>query len=179
MTEASDLPPHGTPASDTPDVQPSTSPRAATSLMAATYIIGAVGFLQGFAVVGNNPDGAIRWVAGLSVGVVGVVSLVRHGLFNRSDAARMGWDLGVRNNFQIETGIANGAIGAVALAGLALGWPAATLATVTLVYAAYFIGVTVLKAVVRDNPRWVVNTLAAAAQAALLGYFAISAGFTT
>jgi len=155
------------------------SPRASGALMTATYVIGATGYLIGFTLVGGNPDGAIRWVAGLSVGAVGVVSVVRHAFFHRGDAVRMGWDSGTRNNFQIETGVANGAIGAVALAGVALNWSVAALATVTLVYAAYFAGVTVVKLSARDNDRWAVNALLVAAQAVILGYFAVAAGFTT
>lgn len=154
------------------------SPRVSGVLMAATYVIGAAGYFIGFTLVGDNPDGAIRWVAGLSVGAVGVVSLVRHAFFHRGDAVRMGWDSGTRNNFQIETGVANGAIGVVALAAVAFNWSVAALATVTMVYAAYFAGVTVLKLSVRGDDRWAVHVLAAAAQAVLLAYFAVTAGFT-
>ena len=47
-------------------------------------------------------------VALWSVGALGVAAFVRHAVLHRSDAARMGWDLGRRNNFQIEVGMASG-----------------------------------------------------------------------
>ena len=37
-----------------------------------------------------------------------MAAFVRHAVLHRSDAARMGWDLGRRNNFQIEVGMASG-----------------------------------------------------------------------
>ena len=51
---------------------------------------------------------AIKPVALLAVGILGVVSFVRHSIPHASDAARMKWDLGGRmDNFQIEVGLAN------------------------------------------------------------------------
>ena len=41
------------------------------------------------------------------VGIVGVISFLRHAVFHRSDAKRMGWDYGKRNDFQLEVGFAN------------------------------------------------------------------------
>ena len=77
-------------------------------LMQLTWVAGAIGFWLGF---GNWQNGDIAaatssvtlWV----VGVVGVLSFLRHAVFHRSDARRMGWDYGKRNDFQLEVGFAN------------------------------------------------------------------------
>ena len=77
-------------------------------LMQLTWVAGAIGFWLGF---GNWQNGDIAaatssvtlWI----VGVVGVLSFLRHAVFHRSDARRMGWDYGKRNDFQLEVGFAN------------------------------------------------------------------------
>jgi nucleoside 2-deoxyribosyltransferase len=49
-----------------------------------------------------------RWArARCGVGATGLVSLLRHSVFHRSDAVRMGWDHGRRNDVQMEIGFAN------------------------------------------------------------------------
>jgi hypothetical protein len=65
---------------------------------------------------------------------------VRHSVLHRSDAVRLGWDLGARNNFQIEVGIANLCWGLVAGAAVAWSWGAAAQAAITLVFAGYLLG---------------------------------------
>ena len=50
---------------------------------------------------------AAKCASALAVGGSGVLSFVRHAVFHRSDAARMHWDYGIRNDFQIEVGLAN------------------------------------------------------------------------
>src|SRR5271166_5180723 len=82
------------------------------------YAAGAVGIGLGFSK--SNSIDALEPVVLLSVGLLGVVSVVRHSMLHRSDAARMGWDLGQRDNFQIEVGSANLAWGLLAFA--TVGW---------------------------------------------------------
>ena len=70
----------------------------------------------------------------------------RHGLIERrSDAARMGWDLGRRNNFQIEVGLANLAWGLAAIIVVALNLPIATQAAVCLTMGIYLFAVFVMQ----------------------------------
>lgn len=153
------------------------NPRISGVLMAITYVVGGLGYAIGFSRIG--PDGAadaLTPVALLSVGVVGVISMVRHSVFHRSDAVRMGWDLGVRNNFQIETGLANLAIGSVALAAVLFDWGTVSVAAVTLSYGVYFLGVSVLSLTTGPSggvsPKRVVIMVS---QTAILGYFALAA----
>lgn len=153
------------------------NPRISGLLMTTTYIVGALGYLIGFSRIGSDgAASAITPVALLSVGVVGALSMVRHSIFHRSDAVRMGWDLGVRNNFQIETGLANLAIGVPALLAVGLDWGTVAMAIMTLTYAVYFLGVTILTVVVPGSAGVdVKRAVIMASQTALLGYFAIAA----
>ena len=53
----------------------------------------------------------------------------------------MHWDLGVRNNFQIEVGLANLAWGLVAILAVLLDWGLAAEATTFLIFGIYLLGV--------------------------------------
>ncbi len=152
-------------------------PRASKVVMLATYAAGAVGYFLGFyRLSSSGAADAITPVALLSVGLVGTLSMVRHSLLHRSDAVRMGWDLGRRNNFQIEVGFANLAIGGAALAAVVLGWGVEAQAALTLTYALYFVQVLVLTLIDRPGGHVDVGRVAAmASQAAMLGFFAVAA----
>jgi hypothetical protein len=89
--------------------------------MILTYIVGAIGLAVGNFTVAKTPAD-LTLACLLAVGGVGILSFVRHSLLHRSDAARMGWDYGKRNNFQIEVGLANLAWGVVAILAVILNW---------------------------------------------------------
>jgi hypothetical protein len=165
------------PAIADPDASPWSNPRVSQWLMTLTYVVGAIGYFLGFSrMSGDGADGAIGVVALLSVGVVGVISMVRHSVFHRSDARRMGWDTGTRNNFQIETGFANLAIGGAAIMAVAWDWGVAAEAGLTLAYALYFLQVSVLVAVDRTEGKLDVGRVAVMlVQTGFLGFFAIAA----
>lgn len=155
------------------------SPVPATVAMWVGYVIAGLGL----AVAGSESSAsdAIRPVALWSVGALGVISFVRHALLHRSDAVRMGWDLGQRNNFQIEVGMANLAWGLVALGAVALDWGAKAQGAITLVFAIYLLQAFVLhfmasldESGARRGPRTWGPTLATLAFALALGYFAIA-----
>lgn len=113
--------------------------------MIATYIVGGVGlFLATNQLFAGNPEAAADWAAALAVGGAGLLSFVRHSILHRSDAARMGWDLGRRNDFQIEVGFANLAWGLVGLAAWALGWGVQAEGSVILVFGIYMVLATLL-----------------------------------
>lgn len=119
------------------------SPRPAVLLMIATYVLGAVGVFVGFSTLNASPP-SLRWAALIAVGGAGVLSFVRHALFHRSDAARMGWSMGRRNNFQIEVGIANLAWGLVAILAAVLDWGLAAQAVTFLVFGLYLGGCAIM-----------------------------------
>lgn len=112
--------------------------------MVATYVVGAVGVFVGFKGLTNDPP-SLRWGTLLAVGLGGVLSFVRHSLLHRSDAVRMGWDLGRRNNFQIEVGLANLAWGLVAIIVVALNLTIATQAAMCLTMGVYLFSVFVMQ----------------------------------
>ena len=163
---------------DHDDARP--SPVPATVAMWVGYVIAGLGlFLAGLE---PSATDALRPVALWSVGALGVISFVRHALLHRSDAVRMGWDLGRRNNFQIEVGMANLAWGLAALGAVAFGWGTNAQAAITLVFATYLLQAFVLHVMAsrdgsgdRRGPRAWSPTLATLALALALGYFAIAA----
>ena len=118
-------------------------PRISHVLMIATYLLGIVGIAIGFTTVNDEPP-SLSIAAALAVGGGGVLSWLRHSIFHRSDAKRMGWDLGHRNGFQIETGIANLAWGLVALAAVIFGWGIKAEAATILIFGAYLAGCSVM-----------------------------------
>jgi hypothetical protein len=96
-------------------------PRISSAIMFLTYLAGGVGLGIGFSTIDNSPP-SLTTCALLAVGASGVLSFLRHAVFNRSDAVRMKWDMGKRNNFQVETGIANLAFGLLAIFAVVMDW---------------------------------------------------------
>lgn len=119
------------------------SPKAAALLMYLTYAAGAAGVFIGFMTVAQTPP-SLRWAAVLAVGVGGGLSFLRHSVFHRSDAVRMGWDSGQRNNFQIEVGLANLAWALLAFGAVIFDWGLAVEAASFLVFGLYLVAVSVM-----------------------------------
>lgn len=113
--------------------------------MVATYVVGGVGLAVSLWYQGDGDEAAASaWAAAVGVGATGILSFLRHSVFHRSDAARMGWDYGRRNDFQIEVGLANLAWGLVGVAAWALGWGSQARGAVVLVFGTYMAGATLL-----------------------------------
>ena len=107
-------------------------------LMQLTWIAGAIGFWLGFgAWQSGDITAATRNVTVWVVGVVGVLSFLRHAVFHRSDAKRMGWDYGKRNDFQLEVGFANLAWGLCGLIAWAQNWSLQAQGALLLVFGIY------------------------------------------
>lgn len=119
--------------------------RAANLTMGLTYAAGALGIGLAFATI-FDPAPDLRWACLLAVGIAGILSFVRHSLLHRGDAARMGWDTGEANPFQVEVGLANLAWGALAVVAVVLGWGLALYSACFLVFGFYMAFVTVFKA---------------------------------
>lgn len=114
-------------------------PRISKYLMIATYLIGGLGIFIGFSTVNDSPP-SLSLAAILAAGIPGVLSWLRHSVFHRSDAKRMGWDLGHRNGFQIETGVANLSWGVMAILAVVFGWGTVAEGASILVFGLYLIG---------------------------------------
>jgi hypothetical protein len=120
-------------------------PRISKYLMLATYVIGGAGIFIGYQTVYDDPP-SLTLAALLGVGIAGVLSWLRHSVFHRSDAKRMGWDLGVRNGFQIETGVANLAWGVMAILAVAFDWGIVAEGASLLVFGLYLASCSVMVA---------------------------------
>ena len=114
----------------------SENPKISFYLMVLTYAFGAAGIAIGFSTVSDDPP-SLSAAALLGAGVPGVLSWLRHSVFNRSDAIRMGWDLGRRNPFQIEVGLANLAWGLLAILAVVLDWGIVAEGAAILVFGLY------------------------------------------
>lgn len=121
-------------------------PRPSHVVMIATYLVGGAGVFVGFGTIWADPP-SLTWACLLAVGGGGILSFVRHSLLHRSDAVRMGWDYGTRNNFQIEVGLANLAWGLVAVIAVVLRLGLAVEAALLLVFGLYLASVTVMQIV--------------------------------
>lgn len=112
-------------------------PRISLYLNIATYVVGGVGVGFGMYKIGDSVE-ALHYAVPLMVGVPGILSFVRHSLFHSSDAIRMGHAIEAPF-YIIELGIANGAMGLVALLAFFLNWGAGAEVAVTLSYALYLL----------------------------------------
>lgn len=110
--------------------------------MIATFAIAGSGIAVGMWSVFADPPSLTMAVL-MTVGAGGILSFLRHAVFHRSDAARMGWDYGTTNAFQIETGIANLAWGLMAVFAVVFGWGIAVEGASFLVFGLYMIGAAV------------------------------------
>ncbi len=72
--------------------------------------VGAAGIFFGFYFVSTEPLLALRIVVLSTVGIVGVLSFVRHVVFYRSDMKRLGW-VTDKPDWMFEVGFANLAFG--------------------------------------------------------------------
>ena len=113
------------------------SPKPSQILMLLTYIIGGIGYFVGIFTLQQDPPSLS--IAGLlAVTVTGVLSFIRHAIYNRSDAVNGGWDYGQRNNFQIEVGLANLAWGVFALLTVVFDWGLIAMSSSFLISGLYF-----------------------------------------
>ena len=131
---------------------PTVDPRPSAWVMYATYVVSGVGIFVGFSTVLADPP-SLGLATLLAVGGGGLLSFVRHSLLHRSDAARMGWDYGRRNNFQIEVGLANLAWGLVAVLAVVLNWGLAVQSATWLTMGFYLTAVTVMQLVAPGGKR--------------------------
>jgi len=82
----------------------------ALALHLAEIVIATLGIFFGFFYLASDPAKAFALVTGACVGAVGILAFVRHVVFHRSDALRLGWQTD-RPDWQLEVGFANLAFG--------------------------------------------------------------------
>jgi hypothetical protein len=113
-------------------------PAVASVLFAATIVATIAGIFATIYFMFTDPGFAYRVAAAVLVGVVGILSFLRHSVFYRSDQARMGW-IQDRPEFQLEVGYANLAIGLIALLAAGLNWGTLACAVSLLTYGTYLL----------------------------------------
>jgi hypothetical protein len=108
-----------------------------SQLVPILYMLpGAVGIYLGFYYLSADPKIAIAIVTATTVGITGVIAFVRHVIFHKSDAKRLGWETD-RPDWMFEVGFANLAFGFMGLLPVFLHWGAKAQALVLFGYAVY------------------------------------------
>ena len=98
--------------------------------------IGAIGIFFGFFYLGSAPQTSLNIVTVTTVGIVGVLAFVRHVLFHKSDAERLGWETD-RPDWMFEVGFANLAFGFMGFIAVFAKWGMQAQAVVLLGYSLY------------------------------------------
>ena len=93
----------------------------ASLLMGATMAASMIGIFLGIFFLFMSIDTAVRLAAATLVGIVGILSFIRHSVYYASDQVRMGWRQD-HPEFQLEVGYVNLAIGIWALVAATLSW---------------------------------------------------------
>jgi hypothetical protein len=97
---------------------------------------GTVAIFLGFYCLGDAPQTSLRIVTLGTVGFVGVLGFVRHFIFHKQDAARLGWET-ERPDWMFEVGFANLAFGFMGLLAVLAAWGTHAQAAALLGYSLY------------------------------------------
>ena len=101
-------------------------------------MVGSIGIFLGFYYLTSNPDLSLGLVTLTTVGIVGILGFVRHVIFYKSDAKRLGWETD-RPDWMFEVGFANLAFGLMGVLSVVGNQVPHTQAFVLLGYAAYLL----------------------------------------
>ena len=104
----------------------------------SSMVIGSLGIFFAFYYLGNEPALSTKIVTICTVGIVGVLAFVRHFIFHKSDAKRLGWETD-RPEFAYEVGFANLAFGVSALWSSLQNYSNQTQAIIVIGYAIYLL----------------------------------------
>lgn len=106
---------------------------------------GSVGIFFGFFFLGEDASLMIRMVALFTVGINGTLAFVRHVIFHKSDAERLGWKTD-RPDWMFEVGFANLAFAIATFIALMLKNGETSLAVLTAGFAVYLLQAAILHA---------------------------------
>ncbi|MFA7287508.1 MAG: DUF6790 family protein [Melioribacteraceae bacterium] len=98
--------------------------------------VGTLGIFFGFFFLSNDPFLSLRIITITTVGIVGVLSFIRHFVFHKEDAKRLGWET-EKPDWMFEVGFANLSFGFMGITSVFFGWGVETLSLVLLGYAVY------------------------------------------
>lgn len=106
-------------------------------------IIGAIGIFMGFYYLGEKEELALAIVTITTVGIVGTLAFVRHVVFHKSDAKRLGWETD-RPDWMFEVGFANLAFAAIGFFSVLTAMGPKPQSLVLLGYAVYLLQAAIL-----------------------------------
>jgi len=107
------------------------------------YVASAAGLFLGFYYYFEQDyPTAIRFVTMIAVGVVGLLAFIRHVIFHKSDAKRLGMET-ANPDWQFEVGFANLAVGAAALIVNLANWGNGANPAIILIFAIYLLCVAI------------------------------------
>lgn len=101
-----------------------------------SMIIGGIGIFFGFYTLSNSPETSLNIVTLTAVGIVGALAFVRHVIFHKSDAKRLGWET-ERPDWMFEVGFANLAFSITAFLAVFCHWGLKAQAAALIGYAIY------------------------------------------
>ena len=108
------------------------------------YIASAAGLFLGFYFYfGEDIYTAVRYVSLIAVGIVGILAFIRHVIFHKADAKRLGME-SANPDWQFEVGFANLAIGVTAILVNFLNWGNGATPALILIYAIYLLCASIL-----------------------------------
>jgi len=119
-------------------VQNTEDPKIASFLFTTTLIATLIGIFVTIYFLFIDAELAFRIAAAVLVGIVGIISFMRHSVFYRSDQARMGWRQ-EHPEFQLEVGYANLAMGISAIFAAGLNWGSLACGMTLLIYGMYLL----------------------------------------
>lgn len=149
-------------------------------LSIAAMVVAGIGIFLGFYYLPVRPQLALTVVTGTTVGVVGVLAFIRHVVFFRADAARLGWPTD-RPDWAYEVGFANLAFAIMGLVAAFLAGGTLAQGLVLLGYAAYLLQAAILHFYryltdeVRSAARLWRSVLLTLLYAGIMAYFAAQA----
>ena len=100
------------------------------------WVVVGVGVFLGFYYLGHDVNKSLAIVTVMTVGVEGVIGFIRHYIFYKADAKRLGWETD-RPDWMWEVGFANLGFGAMGLLAVIAGWGVHAKALVLLGYSLY------------------------------------------
>ncbi len=100
------------------------------------WVVVGVGVFLGFYYLGHDVNKSLAIVTVMTVGVEGVIGFIRHYIFYKADAKRLGWETD-RPDWMWEVGFANLGFGAMGLLAVIAGWGVHAQALVLLGYSLY------------------------------------------
>lgn len=141
-----------------------------------SMIAGTTGVFFGFYYLGDQPTLSLRIVTFSTVGLVGILSFVRHVLFYKSDMKRLGWET-EKPDWMFEVGFANLAFGFMGIISTVCNWGRQALILTLAGYAFYLLQAALLHGYryfsdqVKSPARLWRSFIATLLYVAMMGYF--------